>query len=64
MTAFACSHHIARIGRLPSAQWRAEVDQLPADCGRDDCTTRNCQREVQSRLEMQWKIRRSKRKAA
>ena len=54
MTAYRCQHHIDRIAKLPSGEWKAEVAKLPTDCGNDDCTTRNCQVETTVRLRMQW----------
>lgn len=62
MTAYRCQHHIERIARLPSAEWKAEVAQLPTDCGNADCTTRNCQVETTVRLRMQWQIADAKRR--
>ena len=58
MTAFCCFHEIRRISRLPSDQWKGEVEKLPTDCGDERCTTRNCQEEARTRLRMSWLIKR------
>lgn len=63
MTAYRCQHHIERIAKLPSGEWKAEVNKLPTDCGNADCTTRNCQVECTVRLRMQWQIADAKRRA-
>lgn len=62
MTASRCLHHAQRISAMPVAAWAGETQQLPTDCGHDDCTTRDCRKVCQTWLRMQFKIRRSMKK--
>lgn len=54
MSVCYCLTDALRIGRLPERQWRDEIQKLPTECGKSDCTAGGCcQTTVRTFLEGQ-----------